>query len=247
MPSSDLPDPVFTAFQPVAATLAELVQSIQIDPMRDVVAAAGRMVQQQVADMNAAIAAVQPVAVALASVHVDMDEAVNAVVRTAAQQVQDALRGIDVSLDTTGLVRVLQDVQAWRLTDEQWTSASRVLDDAYRSAEAGSVDDVPDELVNDLADTVRTFAASQGGFGSLTPELQRQLFAYFCGLLVLFALMQASFTSETADAVIEKTITLSPVFVLTAAVAGKAWDKHVRRPQDQDEPGAEEGGVDDRD
>lgn len=237
MSSSDLPDSVFTAFQPVSAALTDLVRSIQINPLQDAAAAVGQILQQQLADINASIAAVQPAALALASVNADIDQALQAVSRTAAQQMQDALSSIDM----TGLARLLQDAQAVQLTDAQWVSASRVLDDAYRSAEAGTADDVPDDLVAGLADTAQTFASSHEGLGFLTPERQRQLFAYFCGLLLLAALMQASFTSETADAVIEKTIAYSPAFVLAVAAAGKAWDKYVRRPEDEEAPAAEDG------
>lgn len=241
MSSSDLPDSVFTAFQPVSAALTDLVRSIQINPLQDAAAAVGQILQQQLADINASIAAVHPAALALASVNADIDQALQAVSRTAAQQMQDALSSIDMTVDMTGLARLLQDVQAVQLTDAQWVSASRVLDDAYRSAEAGTADDVPDDLVAGLADTAQTFASSHEGLGFLTPERQRQLFAYFCGLLLLAALMQASFTSETADAVIEKTIAYSPAFVLAVAAAGKAWDKHVRRPEDEEAPAAEDG------
>ncbi|GAB2795340.1 hypothetical protein GCM10027073_29310 [Streptomyces chlorus] len=241
MSSSNLPEPVFTAFQPVAAALAELAH-IELDPMRETVAAVARIAQQQVTDLNATLAAVQPVTVALASVQADLHEAVTAMTRTTAQHMQEALSQIDLSFDTTGLARALRDVQAWRdLNGEQWATASRVLDDAYRTAEAGgATDDVPDDLVTGLADTARTFAASQEGFGFLTPERQRQLFVYFWGLLVLAALMQASFTSETADTVIEKTIALSPAFALTVVAAGKGWDKYMRRPEGEETEATEE-------
>ncbi|TQL23582.1 hypothetical protein FBY37_5649 [Streptomyces sp. SLBN-134] len=244
MPSSDLPDSVFTAFQPVAAALTDLIQDLHLDPLQNAAAAVGQILQQQLADINASIAAVQPAALALASVNADLNQALQAVSRTTAQQMQDALTSINTSMDMTDLARVLQNVQAVQLTDDQWAAASRVLDDAYHSADDSSVADVPDELVDDLAVTARTFAATQEGFGLLTPEVQRQLFAYCCGLMVLFALMQASFTSETADAVIEKAIGLSPALVLTAALAGKAWDTHIRRPEDRDESAADTGGED---
>ncbi|MFI8308825.1 hypothetical protein ACIF80_36615 [Streptomyces sp. NPDC085927] len=208
-------------------------------------------------DLNSSIAAAQErmgrrwadqinetLAAALPSWRTGIDDAVEALARAAAQQVQ-ALHRIDLSFDTTGLNRVLQDVEAWQVLDaEQRMTASRLLDDAYQTAEASSADEVPDDLVANLAETARSFAASQDGF--LTPERQRQLLVYFCGLLMLAALMQASFTSEAADAVIEKTMALSPAAVLTMAVAGKAWDKHVRRPEDE-EASSEEGDTDTQD
>jgi hypothetical protein len=142
-------------------------------------------------------------------------------------------------LDTPGLDRLLGELEGWQtLGRPERDAVAEVLEASYETA-TSTDPDVPDDLVSGLEETARNFALAQDGF--LSPERQRQLFVYVCGLLMLLALMQASFTSKTADALIEKTITLSPAALLTMAAAGKAWDRFMPRPEGTGDDTADEG------
>lgn len=245
MSTSDLPQPALDAAQRAAAALS------QMEPIRAALDALGRSLSEQAAALNAGIQAQQErlgrqwaewisqaLAVSLPSLQNDLNQAAEALARTAAQQIQ-ALGRIELTFDTTGLDRILQSVEAWHTLDAgQRTTATQVLDDAYRSADL-SREEVSDDLVAGLEETARDFTLVQNGF--LTPELQRQAFVYFCGLLMLLVLMQASFTSDTADAVIEKTVALSPAAVLMMVAAGKAWDRFMPRPEETGDDAADEG------
>jgi hypothetical protein len=130
-------------------------------------------------------------------------------------------------------------LDAWQALDlEQRTAVAQALDDSHQAAADGSDTDVPEDLIAGLEETARDFASAQTG--PLSPTLQRQLFVYCCGLLVLMVLMQASFTSDTADAVIDKTSTLMPAAGAVMLAAGAAWDRYVRRPEDDDAEGDRE-------
>lgn len=245
MSSSDLPQPAHDAVQKAVAAIT------QLDPLRNALVSIDRVAQQQTGDLGQSIAAAEKrlgqqwaeqinQALSTEALFQRINDAMDVLARDALQQVQ-AFQRIDLSLDMSGLDRVLQDVGAWHALDaEQRASATHVLDDVYQVAQSRSEDEIPDDLIVELAETAQTFAASQDGL--LTPERQRQLFVYFCGLLVLLALMQASFTSEQVDAVIEKTIALSPAAVLAMAAAGKSWDKFVRRPENEETVTDEDNG-----
>jgi hypothetical protein len=241
MATSNLPQPLLDSLQRAILAMS------QLDPMREALDALGRAAAEQALSINRSVEEQQrrlgrqwaerinqTLAASLPSWQADINSAVEALGRTAAQQLRD-LQRLEVTFDTTGLSRMLQDVEAWRALDaEQQTATAQALDDAYHSADTAHPDDVPDDLITGLEESARDFASAQGGL--LTPERQRQLFVYFCGLVVLLALMQASFTSETADAVIEKTITLAPAAILTMAAAGTAWDRIMpRRPEDEED------------
>ncbi|MEU2899620.1 hypothetical protein ABZ690_08175 [Streptomyces sp. NPDC006967] len=217
-----------------------------LDPVRDALDAVGRCAQEQAATLITAIndqqvrlgtqwaeRINQALAAALPSWQDDINRAAEALAHAATSHVQ-ALQSLDLTFDTTGLNRVFQDLEAWQHLDTgQREAAAQILDDAYRNASPDQADEAPDDLVARLEDTAHTFASAQNGF--LTPELQRQLFVWFFGLLTLAVLMQASFTSETADAVIEKVMALSPAAVLAMAAADKAWEKGARSSEDDEE------------
>src|SRR5690606_34158577 len=155
------------------------------------------------------------------------------------EQARAVAESLTLALDTTGLERMLDGLSAWRALDAgQRADTARILEESFHAAQVGDTQQVPDDLVAGLGDSARQFAEERDGF--ISPEMQRQLFMYFCGLVVLLALMQASLTSETADALIEKSIALSPVAVVAMAASGKAWDRYVRRPDSEDD--AEGGG-----
>ena len=217
-------------------------------PVCDALDAAARLAQEQAATLIAAIddqqvrlgtqwveRINQTLAAALPSWQNDINRAAEALAGSVAAHVQ-ALQRIDLTFDTTGLNRVFQDLEAWQHLDTgQRAAAAQVLDDAYRHSH-DLADEAPDDLVARLEDTAYTFASTQSGL--LNPELQRQLFVWFFGLLTLAVLMQASFTSETADAVIEKVMALSPAAVLAMAAADKVWGKGTRHSEgDEEEEG----------
>nr|BAK19802.1 hypothetical protein [Streptomyces rochei] len=244
MSTSDAPEPLLEFTR--RASLAVSQVNPQINPLATALETFGRALAGQAAALNTVIEAQQrqlgqqwaerigqTLARALPSVQVDIDRALEALARFVAGQAE-VLRHAEFTLDTSGLDHAFQDLEAWRSLDSgQRTAAARLLDGSYRRADRGQAEEVPDELVAELEETARDFARTQSGL--LSPERQRQLFVYFCGLLVLVALLQASFTSDAADAVIDKTISFSPAAVLAMAAAGKAWDLFApRRPEDND-------------
>jgi hypothetical protein len=125
-------------------------------------------------------------------------------------------------------------MDAWqRLPEAQRTAAAGVLEDTYEHAGHSAGEEVSEELVAELEDTARTFVSSDAGI--LPPKVQRALFVYFCAGLVLIALMQASFTSDAADAVAEKFFTFGPAAALVAQAAGKAFDRYTGHQSDEDD------------
>ncbi|MFI8214010.1 hypothetical protein [Streptomyces werraensis] len=230
---------------PPAVTQIAAGAIYDLAPVRDALDAAGRLAQEQAATLITASNDQQvhlgtqwverinrTLAAALPSWQNDINRAAEALARSVAAHVQ-ALQTIDLTFDTTGLNRVFQDLEAWQHLDTgQRAAAAQVLDDAYRHASPDLADEAPDDLVARLEDTAHTFASAQNGFLSL--ELQQQLFVWFFGLLTMAVLIQASFTSETADAVIEKVMALSPAAVLAMAAADKAWKKGTRSPEEDE-------------
>ncbi|RSN55590.1 hypothetical protein DMH12_15335 [Streptomyces sp. WAC 04229] len=135
--------------------------------------------------------------------------------------------------DTTGLNRLLHDVDAWRaLSDEQRTATVAAAESAYLSADE---DAVPDDLVAELEETAREFAG--GDVQYLPIEVRRQSFVLFVGTVVLLALMTLSFSNDTADEVMAKALEVGPAVGLVALAAGRAWDRNygVRRDDDNGE------------
>ncbi|MEU4489985.1 hypothetical protein AB0H94_34770 [Streptomyces purpurascens] len=83
-----------------------------------------------------------------------------------------------------------------------------MLETTFEQAASDPSGEAPEEMVSELEETVREFESSQAGV--LPRRMQRALFVYFCGLLVIVALMQASFTSDTTDEVLGKGAELAP-------------------------------------
>jgi hypothetical protein len=151
----------------------------------------------------------------------------------AAQAAQARMR-----FDTPALDRMLGELAQWQLLDlEQRANAAHVLEESYEAAAAGTSTEVPEEMVAGLEEPARDFVSSEAGF--LPAKVQRSLFIYFCGLLVIIALMQASFTSDTADAVLGKGAEYAPYAAMVMLAAGTAWDRYGRRPDDEDEDNQE--------
>ncbi|QLJ06765.1 hypothetical protein HZZ00_37690 (plasmid) [Streptomyces sp. NEAU-sy36] len=138
------------------------------------------------------------------------------------------------TLTTEDVVQVLRDMDAWRgMPPAQQLAAFTVVDETYGSAAVQDDEQVPDELVDEFEDTARTFLSSNAGL--LPPKMQRTLFVYFCGLIVLVALMQASFTSDAVDAVLGKAADFAPFAGAAMLAAGKAFDRYTGNQNDEDD------------
>lgn len=241
MSSSDLPQPLPDAAQRAAAAIS------QWEPVRDAVDSLGRSAQYQARDLNAYLAEVdarlgqqlaermqqalaEPQSAWLAGVEVTVQRLAAMV-----EEQMEGLRRLTLSLDTTGLNRMLESVAAWRvLTDEQRTTAVSVVEDAYRSADAAAVSDV---MVAELEDTARQFGEG-GSLDYLPIEVRRQSFVLFVGTVGLLALMTLSFSNDTADEFMSKALEIMPAVGIAALAAGWAWDRNngvgPDREEDQD-------------
>lgn len=134
------------------------------------------------------------------------------------------------ALDASPLTRVLRDMEAWRqLTEQQRAEAVATAEEAYAGT---SADEVPDEMVEELQDAVRNYAAS--GATYLPISVRRESFALFVATIVLSALMTVAFTSDTADGVLTKAVELSVLAGVSMVAAGKAWDRYHRTGEDTD-------------
>lgn len=239
MSPSDLPQPLSDAAPHAAAAIS------QWEPMQDVVNSLGRSVQHQVRELNEYLADVdarlgqqlaERMQQALAEPQSAWLAGVEATVERLAAVVdeqREGLRRLTLSLDTTGVNRMLESVAAWRvLTDEQRTTAVSVVEEAYRSADRTSVSDA---MVAELEDTARQFAEG-GGLEYLPIEVRRQSFVLFVGTIVLLALMTLSFSNDTADEVMSKALEIAPAVGAAALAAGWAWDRNNGvRPDNEDD------------
>lgn len=165
-----------------------------------------------------------------------VNQAVRFYGRTLRQQWTGSIQHL-LSFDSTGMDRLMGDLEAWRsLQVRARMAVARTMEETYERAEAGTVpDDVPDEAVAGFEEAALNFASSEARL--LPPKAQRAAFIWFCGALVLIVAMQAAFTSDAADAVLGKGLEYSPLAVAAMAVASKAWDRYVQ--QDADEDGSE--------
>ncbi|MGV9278023.1 hypothetical protein [Streptomyces griseosporeus] len=144
----------------------------------------------------------------------------------AAAQQQTALNSAALrataSLDTTGLSRLLRDVDEWRiLTDQQRSTALAAIQRAYGTTRE---EEVSEDLVTELEDTVHDFISADTEY--LPISVSRQNFILFIGTIVLISLMTLAFTSDMADGVMGKTLELSGVAGLAMVAAGKAFDRY---------------------
>jgi hypothetical protein len=136
---------------------------------------------------------------------------------------------------------VLPLAQALALPHRKRERANRLLDEAYRAARAAAASarsDPDEEQVAALADTVREFTSSQAG--SVPRDRQKQVFVCFFGLLTLLTLMQATFQSETADAVLGEASQMAPLAAAVMIVADLAFDRYGCRSEGEDDAGGQE-------
>lgn len=230
MPSDDLPEPVYDAAQRAADAL------FHTDSMRSTLDALARLSETAHADLSRTSATVAAVADALAFTQPAWQEQMQRITATMGQRITEHLSVLErIQWGSPDLERVMASLGSMQTTisEDQWAAAARVLEDSYGTVGGDPDGEVPDELVDGLGEPARDFASAQAGI--IPATLQRQLFVYFIGILVLAALMQASFTSEKADEVIDKTIALAPVAGFTMLAAGTAWDRYVRRPEDDED------------
>lgn len=149
-------------------------------------------------------------------------------IRTAAAAVQQqtalnsAAFRVTAGLDTSGLDRLLRDVREWQvLTEQQRADALATVQRAYDTT---SEEEVSDDLVTELEDSVRDFVTTETEYLPIT--VSRQNFVMFIGTTVLFSLMTLAFTSDTADGVMAKALELSGAAGLAMVAARKAFDRY---------------------
>ncbi|MGW5610155.1 hypothetical protein ACWEWI_29530 [Streptomyces sp. NPDC003753] len=133
----------------------------------------------------------------------------------------EAQRRMQASLDMTGLSQLMSTVEGLRtLSQAQLTTAAAAVEESYR---ATAEDDVPEELVAELEDTVRDFTASAVEY--LPVEVGRKQFALYVGAVIMTSLMTVTFSSETADGILGKFLELSGLVALVMVAAEKAHDR----------------------
>ncbi|MFK4106044.1 hypothetical protein ACI2L1_39510 [Streptomyces sp. NPDC019531] len=129
---------------------------------------------------------------------------------------------LDLTVGATALSRLMSTVEGLRtLSQAQLTTAAAAVEEAYR---ATPEDDVPEELVAELEDSVRDFTASEA-IEYLPVEVSRQQFALFVGAVIMTSLMTVTFSSETADGILGKFLELSGLVALVMVAAEKAHDR----------------------
>ncbi|MGW3031114.1 hypothetical protein ACWDCB_07745, partial [Streptomyces sp. NPDC001178] len=136
--------------------------------------------------------------------------------------VTEAQRQMLADLDTSGLSQLMSTVEGFRtLSQAQLTTATAAVEEALRTTPA---DDVPEELLAELEDSVRNFTASED-IEYLPVEVSRQHFSLFMGAVVMTSLMTVTFSSETADGILGKFLELSGLVAFVMVAAGKAYDR----------------------
>ncbi|MFJ4198339.1 hypothetical protein ACIP2Y_01695 [Streptomyces sviceus] len=136
--------------------------------------------------------------------------------------VAEAQRQMLANLDTSGLSQLMSTVEGFRtLSQAQLTTAAAAVEEAYR---ATSEDNVPEQLLAELEDSVRNFTSSEA-IEYLPVEVSRQHFSLFIGAVVMTSLMTVTFSSETADGILGKLLELSGLVALVMVAAGKAHDR----------------------
>ncbi|MFF7046513.1 hypothetical protein ACIP4T_31955 [Streptomyces massasporeus] len=113
---------------------------------------------------------------------------------------------------------------------------NQLLNEAYQAA-VSTRQEPDEEEVAALADAVREFTSSQAGF--MPRSWQKQAFVYFCGLVWVLSLMQVSFQSETADAVLDEFAEKLPYAAPVLYAAHLAWERYAPRPEEEDADGRE--------
>ncbi|MGW2748949.1 hypothetical protein [Streptomyces sp. NPDC001450] len=112
---------------------------------------------------------------------------------------QQMTRELSTAGFATGLSQLISTVEGLRtLSQAQLTTAAAAVEEAYR---ATPEDDVPEELVAELEDTVRDFTASEA-IEYLPIEVSRQQCTLFVGAFIMTSLMTVAFSNETADGIL---------------------------------------------
>ncbi|MFF3464686.1 hypothetical protein [Streptomyces sp. NPDC002619] len=129
---------------------------------------------------------------------------------------------MQANLDMTGLPQLMSTVEGLRtLSQAQLMTAAAAVEESCR---ATAEDDVPEELVAELEDTVRDFTASEA-IEYLPVEVGRKQFALYVGAVIMTSLMTVTFSSETADGILGKFLELSGLVALVMVAAEKAHDR----------------------
>ncbi|MFF7048227.1 hypothetical protein ACFY94_07690 [Streptomyces griseorubiginosus] len=214
--------------QPIAQQALDRIAVAQRIRVNDALVRQQRFMGQRLAEQ---------VAAALAPGQVMREQAVRDFQNTLNRSWSEKLAQVAVSqlrFDTGELDRALGQLAAWQQLDEgDRQTAADVLEEAFEQATSDSVGEAPEEMVSSLQETISEFEATHAGV--IPRRMQRAVFVYFVGLLVIVALMQASFTSDTADELLGKGSELAPYAGVAMLAAGSAWDKYGRRPEDEEQ------------
>ncbi|MFD4415247.1 hypothetical protein [Streptomyces sp. NPDC058476] len=148
--------------------------------------------------------------------------------------VAEAQRQLQANLDTSGLSQLMSTVEGFRtLSQAQLTTAAAAVEEAYR---ATPDDEVPEELLAELEESVRNFTASEA-IEYLPVDVSRQHFSLFIGAVVMTSLMTVTFSSESADGILGKFLELSGLVALVMVAAGKAHDRVTGTTVEEDSGG----------
>jgi len=240
MGNNDLPEPLREAARRAAEAVAN---SPSMRALREQIAETARVPNQQCVDafarQQAAMSlrwsqrATEAMAPALEARRTAINEALERFGLTARQRLAESLQR-SISFDATALQGILENLDALHhLNQDARAAAAIALEQSYATAEAGTADEVSEELITSFEETARDFAATDGS--SLPPKTQRTLFIWFCGILVFLALMQAVLSSEAAKELLEDASLITPVAGGAMLAAGKAWDRVMGRLEDDED------------
>ncbi|MFB7776283.1 hypothetical protein [Streptomyces bauhiniae] len=120
------------------------------------------------------------------------------------------------------------------LPAEQREWARRAVDEATAHVDTAELaEQVPDELLDSLADSARTFASAQPG--GLSRVAQKKLFIGFIVTVFFLLLLQAQLESDAVKEFVEDAGGAMLVVAPTALGAAYVWDKMNHGPDDEDE------------
>ncbi|KOV95425.1 MULTISPECIES: hypothetical protein [unclassified Streptomyces] len=120
------------------------------------------------------------------------------------------------------------------LPADQREWARRAVDEATAHVDTAElVDQVPDEMLDSLTDSARTFASAQPG--GLSRAAQKKLFIGFVVTVFFLLLLQAQIESDAVKEFVEDAGGAMLVVTPTALGAAYVWDKLNPGPDDEDE------------
>ncbi|MEU6125980.1 hypothetical protein [Streptomyces sp. NPDC047123] len=126
------------------------------------------------------------------------------------------------AVSRSGLSQLMSMVEGLRTLDEdQLTTAAIAVEEAYR---ATPEDDVPEELIAELADTARDLTTLEA-VEYLPVEISRRHLGLYVGAVFMTSLMTVTFSSETADGILGEFLELSGFVALLMVAAQKAHDR----------------------